>query len=203
MSDSIEFLALMAGLDDAERARLMARQLQAKGETSITESLRPLVAQAEALDTDTESDAWRGLPDGIVEAFTDGNLEHRNLVIGVWNTWVDVVNAAREAGVTTVPQTQTTSAARSGRATAAASSAGGGHVTADSSSRCPSCGVPSSGLCNRCENQQVLDDHIEYDRRLYEIDQNRIEHDRLRDDRTYYDTSPSYDTSYDTSYNDD
>lgn len=199
MADSTEFLALMAGLDDDERAGLLARHLQAHGSTSMTESLRPLVSQAERLETDTASDVWDGLPAGVVEAFTDGNEAHRNLVIGVWNSWVDVVNAASAAGA--VPGSGTASRASSAPVTApraATTAATGGYVSADSSSRCPSCGVASVGLCNSCENKEILDDHIEYDRRLYEIDQDRIEHDRLRDDRTHYDTSPSYDTSYDS-----
>ena len=202
MTHTSEFLSQMARLDDGARAYAMTNYLAQHGDSAMTESLRLVVDHAERLVTDPSSNVWEGVPTAIAEAFTSGNSEHLDVVIGVWNSWVDVVNAARANGGVVVAASNT-SAASSG----SAGGSGSGAVTAAGPSRCPSCGVPSVGVCNRCENQSILDDHVEYDRRLYEIDQDRIEHDRLRDDRTAYDTSPSYDSGYDagssSSYDDD
>lgn len=85
-----------------------------------------------------------------------------------------------------------------------------------SSGHCPTCGVPSNGRCNRCENDEILRDHVEYDRRLYEIEREHVEYNRLQDDLRDLDTSPvytppayeppayepSYDTYSSTSYSD-
>jgi hypothetical protein len=214
MANTAEFLALMAGLDDDARAALLTRHVQQHGESSMTESLRPLVERAESLETDMASPVWQGLPDGIAEAFVDGNLAHRELVVGVWNTWVDVVNEARHSGTAAsrpapsrrarsrrarsrrAPSRSAPSRSSSSASTVARSGASGA-TAASSTLRCPSCGVPSSGLCYRCEQREILDDHVEYDRRLYENDLDRIEHDRLRDDRHYDDTTLGYDSSYD------
>ena len=175
MSHTSDFIDLMAGLDDAARGELLTRHVQLHGEVSMTESLRQLVEHAEALDTDPASAAWQGLPEGLVQVFVEGNEAHREFAIGVWNVWVDVVTAAREAG--------TVGAGIESSVTPVSRPADRPPVASPVPSRCPSCGVPADGLCANCAAQQLLHDHdLDHDRRLYEDEHEVPARDRLRDD---------------------
>ena len=86
------------------------------------------------------------------------------------------MTAAREAGTVGIGMADVEDTTAAPRAAAAG-------APAVATSRCPSCGVPSDGLCGKCEEQRTNGGHDEHERKLYELDHDPHASHRLRDER--------------------